>query len=100
MSYFQRENRELVNLDSCELIRSQFELLSDYAAGVALDYLAEVTEQLLPPAEPNERFFRLLAGGAGSLARARRAGRRCGRRSTYFSLVGGAAVGFPAGACG
>ncbi len=60
MSYFQKETRELVNLDSCELMHSQFDLLSDYAAGVALDYLAEVSEQLLPPAEPNEKFFRLL----------------------------------------
>jgi DNA repair protein RecO (recombination protein O) len=61
MSYFQRETRELVNLDSCELVRSRFGLLSDYEAGVSLDYFAEVTEQLLPPAEPNERWFRLLA---------------------------------------
>ena len=60
MAYFQRETRELVNLDSCELIRSQFGLVSDYWAGVALDYFAEVSEQLLPAAEPNERFFRLL----------------------------------------
>jgi DNA repair protein RecO (recombination protein O) len=58
--YFQRETRELVNLDSCELIQSQFTLASDYTAGVALDFIAEVSEQLLPPAEPNERFFRLL----------------------------------------
>jgi DNA repair protein RecO (recombination protein O) len=60
MRYFQRETRELVNLDSCELIASQFALASDYPAGVALDYLAELAEQLLPPAEPGERFFRLL----------------------------------------
>lgn len=60
MRYFQRETRELVNLESCELVRSQFGLLSDFEAGVALDYLAEVTEQSLPPAEPNERWFRLL----------------------------------------
>jgi DNA repair protein RecO (recombination protein O) len=60
MSYFQRENRELVNLDSCELIRSPFGLSSDYWAGIALDYIAEATEHLLPPAELNEKFFRLL----------------------------------------
>lgn len=59
MQYFQREGRELVNLDSCELITSQFALASDYAAGVALDFVAEVSEQLLP-AESSERFFRLL----------------------------------------
>ena len=60
LSYFKRETRELVDLDSCDLLVSQFRLLADYRAGVALDYFAEVTEQLLPPAEPNERFFRLL----------------------------------------
>jgi DNA repair protein RecO (recombination protein O) len=84
MSYFQRETRELVNLDSCELIRSQFGLLGDYGAAVALDYLAEISEQLLPPGEPNERYFRLLltvldhlrSGAAGSVWRS----------VTYFSL--------------
>lgn len=60
MFYFQRETRELVGLDSCELIASQFTLASDYPAGVALDYMAEVAEQLLPPAEPSELYFRLL----------------------------------------
>ena len=60
MFYVQRENRELVSLDACELIHSQFELAGDYASGVALDYFAEVSEQLLPPAEPGERYFRLL----------------------------------------
>jgi len=58
--YFQKENRELVTLDSCELIRSPFDLQSDYAASVVLDFLAEVSDQLLAPAEHNERFFRLL----------------------------------------
>ncbi|MBM3774110.1 MAG: hypothetical protein FJW37_03015, partial [Acidobacteria bacterium] len=46
--------------DSCDLIRSQFALLQDFEAGVALDYMAEISEQLLPPAEPNERHYRLL----------------------------------------
>jgi len=88
LSYFQRENRELVNLDSCDLLASQFRLLSDYRAGVALDFFAEVTDQLLPPAEPNERFFRLLiavlehmhaAGAADDSGNVWRA-------ATYFSL--------------
>src|ERR1700687_571075 len=58
MAFFQRETRELVNLDSCELIRSQFDLVSDYWSGVALDYFAEISEQMLPAAEPSEKFFR------------------------------------------
>jgi len=50
MAYFQRESHELVNLESCELIRSQFGLVSEYWAGVALDYFAEISEHLLPSA--------------------------------------------------
>ena len=60
MAYYQRENAELAKLSGCELIESQFGLQAEYARGVALDFLAEVAEQLLPPHEPNEKFFRLL----------------------------------------
>jgi len=60
MAYFQKENAELVNLSSCELIESQFGLQSEYALSVVLDYFTEVAEQLLPAHEPNEKFFRLL----------------------------------------
>jgi DNA repair protein RecO (recombination protein O) len=60
MHYFQRENRELTTLDSCELIKSPFSLLSNYETGLALDYLAEVTDELLPQGEVSERHFRLL----------------------------------------
>jgi DNA repair protein RecO (recombination protein O) len=61
MSYFHRENRELVNLDSCDLLHSQFGLLNDFASACALDFVAEVSEQLLPAAEPSEKYFRLIA---------------------------------------
>jgi DNA repair protein RecO (recombination protein O) len=61
MAYFERESSELANLTGCELIESQFALQSDYGRGVALDYFTEIAEQLLPPHEPNEKFFRLLA---------------------------------------
>lgn len=60
MFYLEKENRELADLDSCDLIRSQFGLITDYTVSVALDYMAEIADQMLPPHEPNERFFRLL----------------------------------------
>ena len=86
MSYFQRETRELVNLDSCELLVSQFRLLSDYRAAVALDYFAEVTDQLLPPAEPNDRFFRLLITVLEHLRADSAEPGGVWRAVTYFSL--------------
>ena len=61
LSYSQKETRELVNLNSCDLLQSQFDLLRDFDTSVVLDYIAEVSEHMLPPHEPNERFFRLLA---------------------------------------
>jgi DNA repair protein RecO (recombination protein O) len=84
MSYFHRENRELVNVDSCDLVQSQFTLVGNYTLACALDYIAEVSEQLLPAAEPNEKYFRLVAvvldhlhsGASGAAWRA----------TTYFGL--------------
>ncbi len=86
MAYFQRETRELVNLDSCELIHSQFGLASDYWASVALDYFAEVTEQMLPSAEPGEKFFRLLLAVLEYLPPAGGDAGRPWCAVTYFSL--------------
>jgi DNA repair protein RecO (recombination protein O) len=60
LSYSQKETRELVNLNSCDLLQSQFDLLRTFDASAALDYVAEVSDHLLPANEPNERFFRLL----------------------------------------
>jgi DNA repair protein RecO (recombination protein O) len=82
VSYYQKENRELVSLNSCDLMQSQFALASNYEASVALDYLAEVTEQLLPPNETNERHFRLLIAVLESL----RAGSSVWTAVTYFAL--------------
>jgi len=82
VSYYQKENRELVSLNSCDLLQSQFALASNYEASIALDYLAEVTEQLLPPNETNERHFRLLIAVLESL----RSGGNVWTAVTYFSL--------------
>src|ERR1700688_4464937 len=90
VSYFQKENRELVSLNSCELVHSQFALASHYEASVALDYLAEVTEQLLPPNETNERHFRLLIAVLDFL----RAGGNHWTAVTYFALWSVRLAGF------
>lgn len=88
VSYYQRENSELVRIDGAELVDSQFALAASYEAAVALDYIAEVSEQLLPPAEPNERFYRLLNAVLSDL-RAAAGGRlppAVWRAVTYFTF--------------
>jgi DNA repair protein RecO (recombination protein O) len=82
MAYFQRENAELANLTGCELIQSQFDLSSDYASGVALDYFTEAAEHLLPPHEPSEKFFRLMVAVLAYL----RSGGDVWASVLYFSL--------------
>src|SRR3982751_6840138 len=51
LSYSQKETRELVNLNACDLLQSQFDLLSDFDTSVALDYVAEISEHMLPANE-------------------------------------------------
>jgi DNA repair protein RecO (recombination protein O) len=82
MAYYQRENAELASLSSCEVLESGFGLQSDYARSLALDYMTEVSEQLLPPHEPNEKFFRLLL----TLFESLRAGGEVWPAVDYFSL--------------
>jgi DNA repair protein RecO (recombination protein O) len=83
VSYYQKETVELVRLEGCELIETQFGLSSSYAAGVALDFIAEVCDQLLPPAEPSERYYRLMAAVLADLRTSRDAG--VWRAVTYLS---------------
>ncbi|MCC7340043.1 MAG: DNA repair protein RecO [Bryobacterales bacterium] len=60
MTYYQRENRELVTLSGCEIVNSPFSLAGDYASVLTLDFMAEVAEALLPPASADDRFYRLI----------------------------------------
>ncbi len=57
---FERENRDLLHLNSVEIIESFFDMQRDYRVQLAAQYLAEVGERLLPEREINERVFRLL----------------------------------------
>ena len=80
--YIQRENRELLTLTGCDLLQSQFAISSNYEAGVALDYIAEISDLLLPPNEVSEKFFRLLLAVLEDL----RGGGPVWRAVLYFSL--------------
>ncbi|NWF84671.1 MAG: DNA repair protein RecO [Bryobacteraceae bacterium] len=88
ISYSSRENAELVRIDSCELVQSQFGLISCYEASVALDLIAEVTDQLLPASETNERFYRLIGAVLADLRGCEAAGlpKAVWRAVTYFAF--------------
>ena len=90
LSYSQKENRELVNLNACELVHSQFALAATFESSVALDYISEISEHLLPAAEANERHFRLLIAVLAYL----RGGGNIWQAVTYFVLWSVRLAGF------
>ena len=54
-----KEKQELARLDSCEIISSPLTSEVNYPRLVALSYVAEVIDQLLPDREPSDEIFRL-----------------------------------------
>jgi DNA repair protein RecO (recombination protein O) len=58
--YFERETRELVRINQCELLESFMAVQSDYSIANFLALISEVTESVLPEREPAEAQFRLV----------------------------------------
>src|SRR5215469_10257955 len=55
----EKEKQDLARLDSCEVMASPMALEVTYPRVVALSYVAEVIDQLLPDREPADDIFRL-----------------------------------------
>ncbi|MFN0087752.1 MAG: DNA repair protein RecO [Blastocatellia bacterium] len=65
--FFQKENRELVSISSCEILRSQFiPGLSSERLGL-LHYLAELVIEFAPDHEPNDLVYRLITATMDAL---------------------------------
>ena len=58
--YFERETRELVRINQCELLESFMAVQSDYSNANFLALISEVTESVLPEREQAEAQFRLV----------------------------------------
>ncbi len=58
--YFERETRELVRINQCELIESFMDVQQDYASSVALALVSEITDSVLGEREAADPHFRLI----------------------------------------
>jgi DNA repair protein RecO (recombination protein O) len=58
--YFERETRELVRINQCELIESFVDAFRDYDSSVGLALFSEITQAVLPDREVSDANFRLL----------------------------------------
>ena len=80
--FFERETRDLVRINQCDLIESFLETQSDYACGLALAQVSEITEAVLPEREASDAAFRLVL----LTARAIKATRKPELPLAYFVL--------------
>ena len=58
--FFERETRDLVRINQCELLESFMDAQSDYSCGLALAQVSEITEAVLPEREASDAAFRLV----------------------------------------
>ncbi len=59
ISYFQKEERELVSIGNIELVKSYFEAAGDPRFLQKFSYLAELLLEFAPPHEPNPNLYRM-----------------------------------------
>lgn len=58
--YYERETRDLVRINQCEMIESFLDSFRDYSLSVVLSLFSEITEAVLPEREAADANFRLL----------------------------------------
>ena len=59
LTYYERENRELVSIRQTEILKSNFNLSSDPSIVTALAYLGDLLIEFSPPHQANELLFRM-----------------------------------------
>lgn len=60
VQYYEKEKKDLLTLNSCDLKESFFHLQSNYETACLLAYIAELVENFFPPRHSDEILWRLL----------------------------------------
>src|SRR6267143_7028931 len=60
ITYYQKENQELVSLSQAEIVKSHFDLSSQAETLTGLAYMGDLVVEFSPPYEPNEKLFRMV----------------------------------------
>ncbi len=69
LTYFEKEGRELVSVDRCDIVRSRFSELGEPILAATLAYFLDLVDSFAPEHDPNVRLYRLLRASIGSLTR-------------------------------
>jgi DNA repair protein RecO (recombination protein O) len=87
--FFEREGRDLVRINQCELMESFLDAFRDYASSVALALICEITETVLPDREPSDAAFRLLLLSAQTIKRTAKVDLALAYFSIWMMRLGG-----------
>jgi DNA repair protein RecO (recombination protein O) len=68
LSFHERENRDLVTISGVEILKSHFNLSSNFETAEVLAYMGELVGEFAPPHETDERLFRMLTACVEALA--------------------------------
>ena len=80
LHYYEKEHKDLVVLNNCDLIESHFELQQDVETTFMLSYLSELIEEFSPSRSQDDILFRLL----GSVLQALKRGGNPNMIGAYF----------------
>jgi len=61
LTFYEKENRELVTLSQTEILKSHFNLAADPESSNALAYMGELLVEFAPPHESDEKLFRMVS---------------------------------------
>jgi DNA repair protein RecO (recombination protein O) len=59
LTYFEKENKELVSFSQTEILRSRFNLTSDAAIMTGFSYMGDLLMDFSPPRQANDNLYRM-----------------------------------------
>ena len=59
LTYFEKENKELVSFSQTEILRSRFNLSSDAAVMTGFSYMGDLLMDFSPPRQANDNLYRM-----------------------------------------
>lgn len=68
LEFFEKESRELVSVDRCDIVRSSFSKLGEPVVASTLGYVSDLVDSFAPEREPNKQLYRLLRATVGAIA--------------------------------
>lgn len=68
LTFFEKDNRELVSVDRCDIVRSRFLKLGEPIAASTLGYVTDLVDNFALEREPNKKLYRLLRATVSAIA--------------------------------